>query len=123
MPEAAPRETLTSVDEMRGRTVYYDEDRETYHTWCDGDAYEPVSTTLLLTVSSVFDVDLEDLETLSDYIEPDALNALFGHWQRDEGQSGGGSVSFPFAKCTVTVHANGELVIEPTHRYAAPKGT
>ena len=123
MSETAPRDSLTSVDETSGRTVYYDEDRGTYHTWCDGNSYEPVSTALLLTVSSVFEVDPDDLETLSDYIEPDALNALFGHWRRNGARADGGSVSFPFAECTVTVHANGELVIKPTHRYAAPNGT
>ena len=121
MPEAAPRDTLTSVDETRGRTVYYDEDRGTYHTWCDADAYEPVSTALLLTISSVFEVDPADLETLSESIEPDALNALFGHWQRDGARAGDGSISFPFAGCTVTVHADGELEIEPTHRCASER--
>ena len=123
MSKTAPRDSLTSVDETGGRTVYYDEDRGTYHTWCDVDSREPVSTALVLTVSSVLEVEPDDLETLSEYIEPDALNELFGHWQRDEPRAGDGSISFPFTECTVTVHANGELVIEPAHRHAAPKGT
>ncbi|MFA9414931.1 HalOD1 output domain-containing protein [Natrinema sp. HArc-T2] len=122
MPETAPRDNLTSVGETSGRTIYYDEGCGTYHTWYDDGAYEPVSTALLLTVSSVLEVDPTDLETLSDYIEPDALNALVSHWRHDKPQAGGGSVSFPFPQCTVTVHANGELVIDPAQQYAAPTG-
>ncbi|MFD1563711.1 HalOD1 output domain-containing protein [Haloarchaeobius amylolyticus] len=120
MPEAAPRDTLTSVDETSGRTVYYDDDRGTYHTWYDGNSCEPVSTALLLTLSSVLAVDPTDLETLSEYIEPDALNSLVGHWQRDEPRAG--SVSFAFAQCGVTIHADGELVIDPAHRSATSNG-
>jgi len=122
MTEIAPRDSLMSVDEQAGRTVYYDEDRGTYHTWCDTDSYEPVSTALVLTVSSVLEIDPNELGMLSEYIEPDALNALFGHWQRDGPRAGDGSISFPFTQCTVTVHANGELVIEPAHRHAASNG-
>src|SRR6056297_1322364 len=105
MSETAPRDSLTSVDETSGRTVYYDEDRGTYHTWCDGDSQVPVSTALVLTVSSVLEVEPDDLETLTEYIEPDALNALVGHWQREVPRAGDRSISFPFAQCTVTVHA------------------
>jgi len=122
MSGATPRDNLMSVGEASGRMVYYNEDRGTYHTWCDDNSHEPVSTALLLTVSSVLEVDPNDLEMLSKYIEPDALNALFGHWQRAEPRGGDGSVSFTFSECTVTVHANGELVIDPAYRHAAPTG-
>ena len=120
MTGTAPRDNLTSVDETSGRTVYYDEDRGTYHVWYDGNSCEPVSTAVLLTISSVLEVDPTDLETLSERIEPDALNALVSHWRRDKPQVGGGSISFPFSECTVTVHANGELVINPAQQYARP---
>jgi len=52
--------------------------------WCDDGAYEPVSTALLMTVSSVLGVEPHDLEALSECVEPDALNALFIHWRGDE---------------------------------------
>jgi len=109
MPEAAPRDNLTSVGETSGRTIYYDEVCETYHTWCDDGADEPVSTALLLTASAVLEVDPNDLETLSEYIEPDVLNALFGHWRRAKSRASNGSVSFTFSECIVTIHADGEL--------------
>ena len=117
-----PRDDLILVGETSGRTIYYDKGCGTYHTWCNDSSHEPVSTALLLTISSVLEVDPNDLEMLSEYIEPDALNALFGHWQCVEPLAGEGSVSFPFSECTVTIHADGELVIDPARRHAAPTG-
>ncbi|MDF9745593.1 HalOD1 output domain-containing protein [Natrinema salsiterrestre] len=117
-----PRETLTAIGDTDGRTVYYDEDRGTYHTWCDEGDYEPVSTALLMTVSSVLGVEPDDLEALSECVEPDALNALFVHWRGDEPRIGDGSVSFTFSQCAVTVRSDGEIVIDPTRRHVAPTG-
>ncbi len=122
MTGAAPRDNLLSVDETSGRTVSYDQDCDTYHSWCDDGSSEPVSTALLLTVSPVLEVDPNDLETLSERIEPDALNALVSHWRRDKPQGGDGSISFTFSECTVTNYANGELVIDPARQYATPTG-
>lgn len=116
MSGPAPRETLTPIGATDGRTVYYDEGEGTYHTWCDDGAYEPVSTALLMTVSSVLGVEPDDLEALSECIEPDALNALFVHWRGDEPRVGDGSISFTFSRCHVTVRADGEIVIDPTRR-------
>ncbi len=75
MSGTAPRDTLTPIAATDGRTVYYDDDRGTYHTWCEDGAYEPVSTALLMTVSSVLGLEPDDLEALSECVEPDALNA------------------------------------------------
>ncbi|WP_408959447.1 HalOD1 output domain-containing protein [Natrinema sp. 74] len=111
-----PRANLTPIGTTTGRTVYYDEDRETYHTWCDEGAYEPVSTALLMTVSSVLGVEPDDLEPLSECIEPDALNELVVHWRGDEPRVGDGSISFTFSRCAVTVQSDGEIVIDPTRR-------
>ncbi|MFA9501953.1 HalOD1 output domain-containing protein [Natrinema sp. H-ect1] len=120
MSGTAPRDTLTPIGNTDGRTVYYDEDRGTYHTWCDDRAYEPVSTALLMTVSSVLGVEPDDLEALSECIDPDALNALFVHWRGDEPRIGDGSVSFTFSECAVTVYADGEVVIDPSRQRPRP---
>ncbi|MBZ6495408.1 HalOD1 output domain-containing protein [Natrinema longum] len=120
MSGTAPRETLTPIADTNGRTVYYDDDRGTYHTWCDDGAYEPVSTALLMTVSSVLGVEPDDLEALSECVEPDALNALFGHWRGDEPRVGDGSISFRFSQCAVTVRADGEIEIDPPQRSIVP---
>ncbi|AFZ72015.1 HalOD1 output domain-containing protein [Natronobacterium gregoryi] len=112
MSGTAPADRLTPVDDIAGRTIYYDSDSESYHTWCVDDEYEPATTALLLTVASVQGVEPDELEALSDRVDPDALNTLVTHWQADT-RHVDGSLSFPFADCTVTVYANGEIVIDP----------
>ncbi|RZH66706.1 HalOD1 output domain-containing protein [Natrinema altunense] len=122
MSGTAPRDTLTPIAATDGRTVYYDDDRGTYHTWCEDGAYEPVSTALLMTVSSVLGIEPDDLEALSECVEPDALNALFVHWRGADSRAGDGSITFTFSQCVVTVRADGELVIDPTRTPADPTG-
>ncbi|RQG97977.1 HalOD1 output domain-containing protein [Natrarchaeobius chitinivorans] len=106
---------LTPVDDTAGRTVYYDDDRRTYHTWCADDDYEPVSAALIDAVSVVVDTDPLELESLSRCIDPDALNALIDSWRTGRSDSGDGSITFTFSECRVTVWADGELVIDPGH--------
>ncbi|QCW04410.1 HalOD1 output domain-containing protein [Natrinema pallidum] len=122
MSGTAPRDTLTPIAVTDGRTVYYDDDRGTYHTWCEDGAYEPVSTALLMTVSSVLGIEPDDLESLSECVEPDALNALFVHWRGAGPRSGDGAITFTFSQCVVTVRADGELVIDPARTHAGPTG-
>ncbi|GAB3018890.1 HalOD1 output domain-containing protein [Natronobiforma cellulositropha] len=119
MPEHTPADRLEHIGDAGGRPVYYDCCRGTYHTWYDDESYEPVSSALLEAVSSVLEVEVDDLETLYERIDPDALNALFHHW-RGERTGATGSVSFRFARCSVTVCADGEIVIDPVKRTAAP---
>ena len=104
---------LCEVGDAVGTPVYYDEQRGTYHTWYDEKTYEPVSTTVLAALTAAVDVEIEDLEGIRTYVDPDALNALFDHWGSGEGRVDAGSVSFPFAGCTVTVSTDGEIEIDP----------
>ncbi|AHF98768.1 hypothetical protein HALLA_07750 [Halostagnicola larsenii XH-48] len=116
MPGNSPSDRLRKVGEATGQVVYYDDGQGTYHTWCDNDESEPVSTALLVTVSSVFGVEPEDLDALGECIDPDALNAIFVHWRGDEPRIGDGSVSFSFSRCDVTVRSDGEIIIDPHTR-------
>ncbi|MHC3438815.1 HalOD1 output domain-containing protein [Natrialbaceae archaeon A-gly3] len=104
---------LRQVGDAVGTPVYYDEQRGTYHTWYDEKTYEPVSTTVLAALTAVVDVEIEDLEGIRAYVDPDALNALFDHWGSRTERIDSGSVSFPFAECIVTVRTNGEIEIDP----------
>ncbi|WP_049922799.1 HalOD1 output domain-containing protein [Halopiger djelfimassiliensis] len=117
-----PTDRLTPIGDSTGCTVYYDDSRGTYHTWFDESQYEPVSTALLAAVSSVLGVEPMDLEPLSACVDPDALNDIFVHWRGDEPRVGDGSISFTFAQCGVTVHEDGEIVIDPETRESAAPG-
>lgn len=111
MSVSPPSDRLTPVDDAAGRTVYYDEDGDTYHVWWSGDESQSASAALVLAVASVLETDPADLETLSRRIDPDALDALFSHWARH--RPGSGSVSFRFARCAIIGYASGEFRIEP----------
>lgn len=113
MPETAPADGLTPIDDVAGRTVYYDARAETYHVWCGGTDYEPVSTTLIVVLSSLFGVEPDELEPLSTRVDSDALNALVGHWFGEGTAPADASVSFSFADCAITVRADGEIAIDP----------
>ncbi|ELY60375.1 hypothetical protein C491_03735 [Natronococcus amylolyticus DSM 10524] len=112
MSLSPPSDGLTPVDDVAGRTVYRDEDRETYHMWWTDSDPEAVSTVLVLTVASVLETDPEELEALSTRVDPDALDTLFAHWGRHRIEDG--TTSFRFAGCAVVCHASGELVIDPS---------
>lgn len=107
------RDRLTPIDGGVDQSVYYDARRGTYHTWCDGRDYEPASIALLEAVASVRDVDPAELEPLASRIDADALNAMVGHWGDNAVPGDDGAVQFAFAGCTVTIRADGEIVIVP----------
>ena len=122
MFRAGPGENLTPVDDTGGHTIYRDEDRGTYHAWCDDDAYEPASTAVVITVASVIETDPAALDPLSESVDPDALDALVERWRRTDADDVGGAITFPFAGQTVTVRSSGEVVIDPAERRLSPTG-
>jgi len=113
MSATAPADRLTPVDDSTGRSIYHDDRRGTYHIWCDERDYDPASTALLLAVSSIQNVEPDELEPLSARIDPDALDAFVTHWNGTAGESSDGTVTFSFSGCEITVRADGEVVIDP----------
>ena len=113
MSDTAPADRLTPIDDATGRAIYYHERRGTYHTWCDERDYDPASTALLLAVSSVQNIEPDELEPLSARIDPDALDAFVTHDGGAADGSSAGAVTFSFSGCEITVRADGEIVIEP----------
>ncbi|MFC7172987.1 HalOD1 output domain-containing protein [Haloplanus litoreus] len=49
---------------------------------------------------------------LNDVVQPDALNRLFSHKHDDTARSGG-TLTFEFAGCLVTVEGDGEIRVDP----------
>lgn len=123
MSTNTPTDRLERIGDAAGRTIYYDGCRGTYHTWYDtgdvGDG-EPVSSALLAMVSSVLEVEPTDLEVLYECVDPDALDALVVHWLKNESRARSGSISFLFARCGVTLCADGEIVVDPVSQPGVP---
>lgn len=81
----------------------------------DREAGESASESVVSAVSEATGTDPLQMPRLGDVIDPDALNALFlgdSAWADGTG-SGGGTVSFRFNHCAVTVHADGRTVVSP----------
>lgn len=119
MSRTDSRADLTPIDDAGGHTIYADEDRGTYHAWCDDDAYEPASTAVVIAVASILEVEPDELEALSDAVDPDALDALVGRWRRAAGAPVG-TITCSFAAHTVTVRSSGEIAIEPAGQRVRP---
>ena len=120
MSTNTPTDRFERVGDAAGRSIYYDGCRGTYHAWYESGDDEPMSLALLAMVSSVLQVESTDLEVLYQHVDPDALDALLAHWLDDESRARRGSISFPFARCGVTLCADGEIVIDPVNRSGVP---
>lgn len=70
-----------------------------------------MSQTVVGAVAEATDADLLALEPrLYEVIDPDALDRLF------DGKGSTGEVEFRMAGCTVSVHADGRVVVVPPER-------
>ena len=72
---------------------------------------EPLSVTVASAVASVTGHDVTELEPLHYTINTDALERLFE--PRPNGLRTGGTVTFEYQGCTVTITADGEITVEP----------
>ena len=80
------------------------------HVWHDTVESGSLSTTVVTAVAKAADAEPTDLPPLYEYIDPDALDKLLGGGL---GQAGGhdGYLTFTYADYSVTVHADGEIVV------------
>lgn len=72
---------------------------------------ESLSVTVAEAVATVVGTDVTELEPLHYAINTDALERLFE--PRANGLRSGGSVSFEYCDCIVSVTAEGEISVEP----------
>lgn len=71
------------------------------------------STAVIQGVADALGVDPTDLPVpLHDYVDPDALDALFSPTHGGEPR-GKGYVQFTMLECTVVVYAHGTVEVEP----------
>jgi hypothetical protein len=88
------------------RDVDYHADRGTYRTSYDPET-ESLSIRLLETVAAVTGVEPTALDPLDEYIDPDALDAIFEPLQSRA--QAHGSLSFDYEGLLVIVHSDGEI--------------
>lgn len=86
-----------------------DSDRTSSNEYEWGEDVE-LSIAVIEAVADAADCDPTELEPLGNYIDPDALDTLFGpHGSHDALQ---GTVSFPLGEYFVEVHSSGKIVVE-----------
>lgn len=85
------------------------------HVWHDPDDVGSLSTTVVTAVAKAAETEPMELPPLYESIDPDALDKLLGG---DLGRSRdyNGYVTFGYADHSVTVHADGEIVVHRTDR-------
>lgn len=69
------------------------------------------SVAIIEAVATRADVDETELPPLHESVDPDALDALVGHWTNGAPRSDG-HIRFQYYGYTVVLHADGQLVIE-----------
>ena len=75
---------------------------------------EPLSVAVATAVATFSGIDVTELEPLHYAINADALERLFE--PRADGLRSGGSVTFEYNDCQVTVTAEGEITVESADR-------
>lgn len=80
------------------------------HVWHDSLSSDSISTTVITAVARAASVDPTEMPPLFEFIDPDALDKLLGD---DFGRPTrfSGYVTFDYASFSVTVHADGEIVV------------
>src|SRR6056297_3026416 len=81
-----------------------------------------LTTTLAHAISDVTGIDVTDTGfTLSDYVDPDAMDKLFQP-KADGTQRTNGSLNLTILGCQVVIHSNGQIVITPPQQTAHYQG-
>lgn len=96
---------VAAKDESRGEL---NTATDTYRR--DGDwESEPVSAAVVEAVSNVTNTPPTELDPLYNVINPDALDLLYKSTYDGTPRVSGGSTTFTYNDCRVTVHADGEI--------------
>ena len=105
---------MTHITQPDDRSESRDEPyRTTYDPRTDS-----VTEELVRAVATVHDLDPTELAPLANFVDPDALDALFAPRRNGVPRDGGGSVEFDYADLHVRVEEDGEITI----RHLEPDG-
>lgn len=89
----------------------YDPDADVYRIPDVHAAPGGISTAVVTAVAAIEDTPIEDLEPLSDRVDPEALDEVFE--PLSEGRRRGGVLRFSFEGCAVAVESEGTVRIDP----------
>jgi hypothetical protein len=92
---------------------------QTENTVYDGSfdpQHDSVSEAVLVAVGSLIETDPVDLPHLSEYIDPEALDALFGPRLSGPPRRSDGRIVFTYLEFVVCVCSRGSLVINDPER-------
>lgn len=104
---------MTTVNNpKREVSVKYDPERGVYCAHHEWDRANPVYLTVLEAYAAIEGVEPLELPLLSEYIDPTALDDLFGS-KEDDDPDEFLSVTFLFGDFEVTVHGTGEILFSP----------
>lgn len=113
-PPGDLRSTMSSDHDILtgGATAGYDPVDGTYHIHHDETVSTPLSYGVLRGVAAITGDEPHELDSLTEVVDPDALDRLF---DRDHSESSAsiGRVVIEFNGCHVTVYADDQIVIEP----------
>ena len=92
--------------------VGYDPTSGTYHVQHDWDGRSSLTYTILSTVAAVTGDEPQELEPLSEIVDPDALERVFEPG-RVRGGAKDGCLMIRFNRCLVKLFADGHLEVDP----------
>lgn len=100
------------MTETRG-TPYnprYDTQTGTYHITYDETDVTSLSTAVEIAVTIVRTEEVTEMEPLSDYFDPDALDRLFPQYH---GAASEWDLTFVYEEYTISIHSDGRIIIYP----------
>ena len=100
----------SNIDSTRS-DAEYDSETGTYVVNYHETSDVELSVTVVHAVLEATGADATEAN-LNDAIQPDALNRLFGH-KHDGTPRTGGTLTFEFSGCLVTVESDGEVRVDP----------
>lgn len=101
---------MTEENDTSHGPIRYDSTTDSYHLSYEWTGQEPISTAVTHAIATIEGVDPERIESLSETINPDALDALFQP-KLDGTSRSDGHISFTLHGYDVTVHSHGKIVI------------
>lgn len=105
------RERTENLEVDGGLSITYDANTDTHHVTVESDTEVPLSVIIVQAIATITQSDPLQLEPLTEYIDPEALERLYNPDQYTS--LGQPVVSFSYAGYQITVESPTEVTISP----------